>query len=219
MPTPHVTELRRRPIQGRSALTFDLILDTAGMVLDEVGFEAFSTNAVSERSGVSIRAIYRYFPNKHAIVAELAERMAVRWRDAVDAAGDLTDPEMPWEPIWRGYLESFVRAVRSTPGGRSVLTAMRDDPTLRVVDDRANERYIVGIDAALRARRPDLSGDESQAIATVLMRSTVAVLDEAIGSTGEAALVAVLERMHLSLLRDVLGRRGHDRHGHDRPVV
>ena len=216
MTTPHNTELRRRPIQGRSALTFDLILDTAGMVLDEVGFEAFSTNAVSERSGVSIRAIYRYFPNKHAIVAELAERMAVRWRDAVDAAGDLADPAVPWEPIWRGYIESFVQAVRSTPGGRAVLMAMRDDPTLRRVDDRANERYIVGIDGALRARRPDLSNSESQAIATVLMHSTVAVLDDAIGSSSEMTLVAALERMHLSLLRDVLGGDQPDRPAHDR---
>ena len=216
MSESRITELRRRPVQGRSAATFDLILDTAGMLLDDAGFEAFSTNAVSERSGVSIRAIYRYFPNKHAIVVELAERMAVRWRDAVDAAGDLGDPDVPWEPIWRGYLDSFVRAVRTTPGGRAVLVAMRDDPALRRVDDRANERYIAGIDAAIRVRRPDLSGDESHAIAAVLMRSTVAVLDDAIGSAGEVALVAALERMHLSLLRDVFGERHTDRSTLDR---
>ncbi len=113
------------------------------MLLDDAGFEAFSTNAVSERSGVSIRAIYRYFPNKHAIVVELAERMAVRWRDAVDAAGDLGDPDVPWEPIWRGYLESFVRAVGVTPGGR-VAAEFAADPVAFAIASRRSSSSISG---------------------------------------------------------------------------
>ena len=99
--------------------------------------------------------------------------------------------------------------MRATPGGRAVLVAMRDDPELRAVDDRANRRYADGIDVALRARRPALPHDESRAVASVLMRSTVAVVDEAIGADADAPrLIATLQRMHVALLREVLDDRG-----------
>ena len=57
---------------------------------------------------------------------------------------------------WRMSTRSSA-LVRSTPGALVVLAAMRDDPDLRAIDDVANRRYIAGISAALRARRPMLA--------------------------------------------------------------
>ena len=42
--------------------------------MERDGLEGFTTNAVAERAGVSIGAVYRYFPNKRVLTHALAER-------------------------------------------------------------------------------------------------------------------------------------------------
>ena len=52
----------------------DLILDTAATLFTEVGYENATTNAIAERAGISIGSLYRYFPDKDAILRTLADR-------------------------------------------------------------------------------------------------------------------------------------------------
>ena len=72
-------ELRTKPIQARSAAKFDLILDTAVVLLETEGWDGFSTNVLAERAGVGIQTLYRYFPNKLSVVATLAQRIIQEW--------------------------------------------------------------------------------------------------------------------------------------------
>lgn len=198
--------LRCRPSQQRSVETFQLVLDTAAMLLERHGFSGFTTNLLADEAGVTVRAVYRYFPNKHAVVAELAQQMTGRWRAAVAQVGDLADASLAWTELWPAYLNAYVAAVRATPGARAVLTAMRDDPELRAVDDIANAEYVAGIEAALAIRNPRLDPAGAHSAAVVLMRTTVAVLDAAFESDDATAALLVdrLLVMHLALLSEVL---------------
>lgn len=198
--------LRCRPSQQRSVETFQLVLDTAATLLERHGFSGFTTNLLADEAGVTVRAVYRYFPNKHAVVAELAQQMAGRWRSAVAQVGDLADPSLAWTELWPAYLNAYVAAVRATPGARAVLAAMRDDPELRAVDDIANAEYVAGIEAALAIRNSRLDPAGAHIAAVVLMRTTVAVLDAAFESDDATAALLVdrLLVMHLALLADVL---------------
>lgn len=65
---------RRRPVQARSANTVMLIFESAALLLQSEGLEAFSTNHVAERAGISIGSLYQYFPNKEALLIAMAER-------------------------------------------------------------------------------------------------------------------------------------------------
>lgn len=199
-------ELRRRPTQDRAVATFDLVLDTTATLLETHGFDALTTNLISTESGVSVRAIYRYFPNKHAIVGELARRMGRQWQTALGTAGELDDLSTPWRQVWSGYIDAFVLGVRSTNGAKAVLIAMRSDPELRKADEEANTEYIDGITDALRSRGKIASRAEARAVATVLIRSTVAVLDEAFEAdeADAARLIDVMKAMHIGLLADYL---------------
>ncbi|MES2035955.1 MAG: TetR/AcrR family transcriptional regulator [Pseudomonadota bacterium] len=67
-------EPRKIPRQGRSRATVDAILDACAEGLTSRGYEALTTNAISERAGVSIGTLYEYFPNREAIAAALAGR-------------------------------------------------------------------------------------------------------------------------------------------------
>jgi AcrR family transcriptional regulator len=66
--------IRSFPQQSRSQQRVDLILDTAAVLFTEVGYENATTNAIAERAGISIGSLYRYFPDKDAILRALTER-------------------------------------------------------------------------------------------------------------------------------------------------
>jgi len=82
-------EPRKIPRQGRSRATVDAILDACAEGLASRGYEALTTNAISERAGVSIGTLYEYFPNREAISAALAGRAFLRMVDVM--RGSLRD--------------------------------------------------------------------------------------------------------------------------------
>ena len=68
-------DTKQQPVQQRSVETFELILDVTAQLLGDVGVERLSTNMVCEKAGISPPALYRYFPNKYAILKELGARL------------------------------------------------------------------------------------------------------------------------------------------------
>ena len=202
-PTKQVDKLRRVPTQKRSRDTFEKILNATADLLHEVGFNAFSTNLLSVRSGISVRAIYRYFPNKHALIMELAVRLAADWRTQLENQNSLTKPEhQSLQTLWPQYLDQFVKAVRNSRGGIAMLQAMRADPELRAFDDEINEGYIREVADALGSSKPDFNTDDAAALARVLLSSTVSVIDSILEQSPQQAetMLIMLKTMHSSLI-------------------
>lgn len=74
-----VVQMQRfSPRQQRSLATVDVILEAAAQVLELAGENGFNTNAIADRAGVGIGSIYRYFPDKHAILVEMGRREMAR---------------------------------------------------------------------------------------------------------------------------------------------
>jgi AcrR family transcriptional regulator len=65
---------RKRPRQARSRATVDAILEACARILREGGRAPLTTNRIAERAGISIGSLYEFFPNREAILAELARR-------------------------------------------------------------------------------------------------------------------------------------------------
>jgi len=131
-------ETKARPRQQRARSTYDGILDAAGELLAEVGVERLSTNLVCKRAGVTPPALYRYFPNKYALLKELGARLMAAqdaavfaWQDevrGVRARSVATDAEI------RRAIQTRVNAItKDFPGGAWVLRALRAVPTLSAV--------------------------------------------------------------------------------------
>jgi AcrR family transcriptional regulator len=64
----------RKPRQARAKFTRETLIDAATQVLREQGFEAFNTNRVAEKAGISIGSLYQYFPNKQALTEAILLR-------------------------------------------------------------------------------------------------------------------------------------------------
>ncbi|WP_236541566.1 TetR/AcrR family transcriptional regulator [Spiractinospora alimapuensis] len=82
---------RKRPRQQRSRETVEWILEAAEQLFVRDGYLGVTTNRVAERAGVSIGSLYQYFPNKDALLLELADRhataMVTALRETIRAAG------------------------------------------------------------------------------------------------------------------------------------
>lgn len=76
------------PRQSRSRATVEAILEAATQVLEIAGEPGFNTNVIAERAGVGVGSIYRYFPDKQAILVALGrrEKAQVSARIAADSA-------------------------------------------------------------------------------------------------------------------------------------
>lgn len=133
IPAPPALQGKAQPRQQRALDTYELILNATVELLSEVGIERLSTNLVCERAGISPPALYRYFPNKYALLRELGERLmqaqnglvkawatpeTMRLRGATLVAG-----------IYRLYEQTLV-LTRELPAGLWVTRALRAVPAL-----------------------------------------------------------------------------------------
>jgi AcrR family transcriptional regulator len=135
--------LRNEPVQARSTARLAALLDAAAAVVDEIGYERLTTAMVAERAGASIGTVYRYFPDRIALLQALGARNLDRVLAGL--AIELQDARhTDWASAVRGATDVIVAAFRSEPGFRSIRVGdvidLRPAPTertfLSVVSDR-----------------------------------------------------------------------------------
>jgi len=199
---------RARPQQERARQTVAHLLDVAGRLLDEVGLAGFNTNLLAARADVRVRTVYRWFPNKHAVVVALARRMAEEWDGWLDLDA-LADPRTDWRRAWGAHVRRFAEGVRALPGGLAVRRAMQSSPELRAVDQEDNARLAALLAAALRRRGVRLSARRAAVVARTLIETAVAVIDLALLDDAGAApsYLEELARMHLAYLAPLVPSR------------
>lgn len=114
-----LTVLRNEPVQARSNVRLTGLLDAAAAVIDEVGFERLTTAMVAERADSSIGTVYRYFPDRIAVLHALSERSLARFAgeglDRVSSSSHTT-----WLDAVSAAFDYWVSAFRSEPGFRSL---------------------------------------------------------------------------------------------------
>jgi AcrR family transcriptional regulator len=149
-------ETKTQPLQERSRQTFDAILRAAGELLAEVGFERFSTNLVCKRAALTPPALYRYFPNKYALLRELAQRLmeaqdeaVYAWIEAGGLDGDNLDEIAARN---RDILGRVIDVTSSFPGGVWILRAMRAVPMMRDVRLASSATVADRVFASLKMR-------------------------------------------------------------------
>lgn len=111
--------LRNEPVQARSSARLTGLLDAAATIIDEIGFERLTTAMVAERAGASIGTVYRYFPDRIAVVDALAVRSRQRLVDRVGATIEASAID-DWRDGVDVVIDAAVEMYRSEPGFRSI---------------------------------------------------------------------------------------------------
>ncbi|WP_420367400.1 TetR/AcrR family transcriptional regulator [Curtobacterium sp. L1-20] len=111
--------LRNEPVQARSSARLSGLLDAAAAVIDEIGFERLTTAMVAERAGASIGTVYRYFPDRIAVVEALAirntQRLAEHFVTALSESGATT-----WQEACDALIDVTAEMYRTEPGFRAI---------------------------------------------------------------------------------------------------
>src|SRR5271165_6073177 len=74
------TASRRAPVQLRSQQTVQRVLDAASSLLGQFPLEDLTTTRIASEAGLSIGALYRFFPDKQSIVDAIAVRHVEQFR-------------------------------------------------------------------------------------------------------------------------------------------
>ncbi|CAA0087654.1 Tetracycline repressor protein class B from transposon Tn10 [Halioglobus japonicus] len=132
---------KNKPQQERAKRTYEAILTAAAQLLVEVGVERISTNLVAERAGITVPALYRYFPNKYAVLNALGAVLMDKqntvfkaWFDRYLALGDL---ELLLDNVYE-LLQSTFDVTQEQVGGLEIVQALRAVAPLREVRQASN---------------------------------------------------------------------------------
>lgn len=128
-------DTKLQPSQLRSQDTYEVVLATAGEMLREIGFEQLTTNAICKRAGLTPPALYRYFPNKYAVLKALGDRLMKVQDESVLAwieSGGMEGAD-PAERIEKTavMMTQMIEMTRRFPGGAAIGRALRAVPMLQ----------------------------------------------------------------------------------------
>jgi AcrR family transcriptional regulator len=203
----HGTDLKRRqaPQQARSKATIDKILRVSAELLDEVGIEGFNTNLLAERAGVGVRAIYRYFPNKFAIVIAMAEELRTAERDWVGDLSKLSEYD-DWRRAVDRSIDGYYSAARKQRGYAALLAAARAIPHINEINQQESRTLQAELASGLRSLGVKLDKRHLDALCRTVIESAEKILDSALRSPPAEAklLVRELKLMITNLLAKYL---------------
>ncbi len=180
--------------RARLAAARERIVDAALAQLAEGGYASASVVAVARRAGVATGSVYRHFPSKGDLFAEVFRRASQR---EVDVLRSMTDRGEPVTHRLAAWVEAFVRRALAEPVRAYALIAEPVDPAVeaeRLTFRRAYadlfERALH--DGAARGEIPPLdAGLTAAAIVGALAEALVGPLQRR--EVGADALVAGLQ--------------------------
>ena len=102
-----VASARRTPVQGRSSGTVKQIFRAASALLARVPLDEITTSRIAAEAGVSVGALYRFFPDKQAIIdgiaVERVEEFRASLEQCLESSGGL-DPRAFFDTVIDAYV-------------------------------------------------------------------------------------------------------------------
>jgi len=196
--TPDIAlDAKLQPTQARGQDTYEIVLATAGELLGESGFEQLSTNAICKRAGLTPPALYRYFPNKYAILKALGDRLMKAQDDAVFAwieAGGF-DGATARERIDKNVvmLTEMIEMTRRFPGGAAIGRALRAVPMLQQLRFASRDRVADRFVAFMRERFPQVAETRLRIAMRMTVELTYAATEMAVEEPDQDAEALVRE--------------------------
>ena len=189
---------RRRPSQDRSRDRVERILDATAALLGDTPVDKITTAAIAEEAGVPIGSVYQYFPNKLAVLAELARRVMeqVDTKTASLITGDFG--VLPWDQAIDRAIDATMQGYAEQPGYLQLLLSIRPTPEFRLITDESNARV-----AALLALHPALQAvipaDRIELVTRAAIQAANSLQDWALSSDDPALTNRITSEMKILL--------------------
>jgi len=155
-----------KPQRSHGKARVETILVAAAEVIGDKGYDRATMAEIAERAKSPIGSLYRFFPNKEILANALLDRYAVLINAAFDAI-DHVASDLPVATLADTLLELMVNLQTETKALASVLEA-NAKWTKR---PKFPELFLQRLIKVLRHRAPELSANDAQNVAAVLMHN------------------------------------------------
>ncbi|KRP45165.1 TetR/AcrR family transcriptional regulator [Pseudomonas poae] len=202
-----IQDQKKSPAQQRSTETYERILVATAQTLCDVGIERLSTNLVCECAGLTPPALYRYFPNKYALLSVLGERLLEKQNGLIDhwiTPQLLSGPPEDLESALAELILETYRVTDATLGGMWILKGLRAVPALEHVRIDSH-RLVSSAQAEILAQVFPQADPQQLAtaarVAVEMIHATIELLfDESLDPKSVCAMVASMIISHLDRL-------------------
>jgi AcrR family transcriptional regulator len=195
------------PQQARSQVRFDAILDMAGNLFEEKGFEATSTNEIAQRAGISIGSLYQYFDNKEAIVEALTERYVEALRGITDHVMAADVQSLPASDAVDRLLDPILQFHAAHPAFRALWLATDVSADLRAAMKGMDVEVLGRIEKLLKWRVPNIEPDRARMVVNVMgtaVKALLGLLGRSNNRRFKAQAAAEMKRMITAYIEDVM---------------
>jgi len=190
---PATNEVRRTPSQQRAHESVEAIVRAATEIIEAEGYEAYNTNTVAKRAGVSVALVYRYFPNKESILVALwEETQNVRARTVRHIIR-----QIPTVENWEEYARMIMVTLRKLRTDQPNLMMMRkifpSVPQLAFVENKVIRECGDALVSVIKKRFAKISDDEAEAATMTLLSMIPPLVDATMEAVDPTAVSALIE--------------------------
>ena len=126
---------RPQPSQERSQKRVQNILEAAKFLLIEEGYEEMSIQKLSRKAKITAPSIYRYFPNKRAIIATFADVFLELQTQSIHFCLEKSLRGMSWEDVIQTFMTLLSEGVKKESWISPAQLAIRSDRGLKEVHE------------------------------------------------------------------------------------
>jgi AcrR family transcriptional regulator len=201
-------KLRNVPTQARSRERLRRVLDAADLVLAEEGADAFTTTRIAEAAAIPVGSVYRYFPDKEAIVDALALSYWSDFEDLVAAAAE-ADEMKPLEDPGSVVIDALAAGFRAHPGFLTLWYGGLRTERVREVTRPTRTAIAISVVRILAVHWPDAPESDRYTAARMVVLTGDGLLREAFRQDlkGDAALLEESKLVIDAYLTVKLGER------------
>jgi AcrR family transcriptional regulator len=204
-------EAKRLPSQDRGQRRYQALLDAAEKVIAEVGVADATTNAIAARAGSGMGSLYRFFPNKEAIVTALADRYKNTMRPLTEYARHPELKDVSLAVMVDGVIDPLVEFFRRAPAYHHVFRATDDACSHgRGYDCDLAEAVVDNVEAMMAARVPGTNPRQRRAHAIVAVEFVHHMLGFAFQSPPARRRAIIIETKRLLALYSEMIHKGDD---------
>ena len=193
---------RKTPVQSRSAVTVEAILEATIQVLLTVGAERLTTTLIAHRAGVSVGTLYQYFPNKQSVLQAVLEMHLTKVVEAVERACAAAQQQQVAVMAER-IVEAFVTAKLERAEASVALYAVSSNAEANALMQRLRRRSLKAM-AGMLVTATDASFEDVAAISEMVYAAMVGATRAALEGGATAKMVRSLREQLVMLCKAYL---------------
>ena len=197
---------RKAPVQSRSAVTVEAILEATIQVLLAVGAERLTTTLISQRAGVSVGTLYQYFPNKQSVLYAVLEMHLTKVVEAVERACAAAQ-QQPVAVMAERIVEAFVTAKLERADASVALYAVSSNAEANARMQRLRRRTLKAL-AGMLATAADASFDDAAATSETMFAAMAGATRAALEGGATPKMVGSLREQLVMLCKAYLAAAG-----------